>query len=128
MPFCPFYFGVSLLKLNSRKKGTLIINGLLGNPGIQGLGFGFEGLGFRVSRLGLVPTQEYSLVLSRECSKGSHGSPSLFDLERTTLISPSLQSAPANTKWSDTMGIQRGPSIVTDVSRVSCMCFKSTPA
>ena len=31
MPFCPFYFGVSLLKLNSRKKGTLIINGLLWN-------------------------------------------------------------------------------------------------
>ena len=27
-PFCPFYFGVSLLKLNSTKKGTLIINGL----------------------------------------------------------------------------------------------------
>ena len=27
----PFYFGVSLLKLNSRTKGTLIINGLLGN-------------------------------------------------------------------------------------------------
>ena len=33
MPFCPFYFGVSGLKLNSRKKGTLIINGLLGNLG-----------------------------------------------------------------------------------------------
>ena len=31
VPFCPFNFGVSLLKLNSRKKGTLIINGLLGN-------------------------------------------------------------------------------------------------
>ena len=31
VPFCPFYFGVSFLKLNSRKKGTLIINGLLGN-------------------------------------------------------------------------------------------------
>ena len=29
VPFCPFYLGVSLLKLNSRKKGTLIINGLL---------------------------------------------------------------------------------------------------
>ena len=27
----PFLFWVSLLKLNSRKKGTLIINGLLGN-------------------------------------------------------------------------------------------------
>ena len=31
VPFCPFHLGVSLLKLNSRKKGTLIINGLLGN-------------------------------------------------------------------------------------------------
>ena len=31
MPFCPLYSGVSLLKLNSRKKGTLIINGVLGN-------------------------------------------------------------------------------------------------
>ena len=31
VPFCPFYFGVSLLKLNSRKKGALIVNGLLGN-------------------------------------------------------------------------------------------------
>ena len=31
VPFCAFYFGVSLLKLNSRNKGTLIIMGLLGN-------------------------------------------------------------------------------------------------
>ena len=31
VPFYPFYLGVSLLKLNSRKKGTLIIKGLLGN-------------------------------------------------------------------------------------------------
>ena len=31
VPFCPFYFGVSLFKLNGRKKGTLTINGLLGN-------------------------------------------------------------------------------------------------
>ena len=31
VPFFPFYLGVSLLKLNSRKKGTLIIMGLLGN-------------------------------------------------------------------------------------------------
>ena len=31
VPFCPFYFGVSLLKQKSRKKGTLIIKGLLGN-------------------------------------------------------------------------------------------------
>ena len=37
VPFCPFYFGVSLLKLNSRKKGTLIINGLLGNLVIEGI-------------------------------------------------------------------------------------------
>ena len=31
VPFYPFYFGVSLLKQNSRKKGTLITKGLLGN-------------------------------------------------------------------------------------------------
>ena len=31
VPFCPLYFGVSLLKLNSRKKGTLVIDGLLEN-------------------------------------------------------------------------------------------------
>ena len=34
IPFCillPFLFWVSLLKLNSRRKGTHIINGLLGN-------------------------------------------------------------------------------------------------
>ena len=31
VPFYPFYLGVSLLKQNSRKKGTLIIQGLLGN-------------------------------------------------------------------------------------------------
>ena len=30
VPSCPF-FGVSLLQLNSRKKGSLIIKGLLGN-------------------------------------------------------------------------------------------------
>ena len=29
--FIPIYFGVSLLKLDSGKKGTLIINGFLGN-------------------------------------------------------------------------------------------------
>ena len=37
VPFCSFFFyvGVSLLlKLNSRNKGTRIINGLLGNLGI----------------------------------------------------------------------------------------------
>ena len=33
----PLYFGVSALKLNTRKKGTLIITGALGNPG-WGLG------------------------------------------------------------------------------------------
>ena len=32
VPFCPLYLGI-LLKLNSRKKGTLIINGLLENLG-----------------------------------------------------------------------------------------------
>ena len=31
VPFYPFSFGVPLLKPNSRKKGTLIIKGLLGN-------------------------------------------------------------------------------------------------
>ena len=31
VPFCPFCLGVSLLKQNSRHKGTLIIYGLLGN-------------------------------------------------------------------------------------------------
>ena len=35
MPFCRFYFGVSLLKLNNRKKGTLIINELLENLDIE---------------------------------------------------------------------------------------------
>ena len=30
-PFCPFWCGVSLLKPNSRKKGTLMIKGLLEN-------------------------------------------------------------------------------------------------
>ena len=29
--FSPFYIGAFLLKLNSRKKGTLILKGLLGN-------------------------------------------------------------------------------------------------
>ena len=32
VPFCPFYFGVSLLKLKSRKKGTLIVLGVTGEP------------------------------------------------------------------------------------------------
>ena len=31
VPFFPSYFGVSLLKLNIRKQGTLIIKGLLRN-------------------------------------------------------------------------------------------------
>ena len=33
VPYSPFHVGVSLLKLNSRKKGTLIIKGLLLNLG-----------------------------------------------------------------------------------------------
>ena len=33
VPFYPFSFWVPLLKPNSRKKGTLIIKGLLGNLG-----------------------------------------------------------------------------------------------
>ena len=33
--FFPFYLGVSLLKLNSRKKGTLIFKGLPGNLEVQ---------------------------------------------------------------------------------------------
>ena len=33
VPFYPFSFWVPLLKPNSRKKGTLIIKGLLGNIG-----------------------------------------------------------------------------------------------
>ena len=33
LPFSPFLFGVSLLKLNRRKKRTLISKGLLGNLG-----------------------------------------------------------------------------------------------
>ena len=44
VPFCPFYLGFSLLKLNSGKKGTLVLKGLLGNlvsefrqnPGVWG--------------------------------------------------------------------------------------------
>ena len=35
VPFYPFSFGVPLLKPNSKKKGTLIIKGLLGNLGEQ---------------------------------------------------------------------------------------------
>ncbi|CAE7793603.1 unnamed protein product [Symbiodinium sp. KB8] len=35
VPFCPFYLGVSLLKPNIRKKGTLIIKGLLGNLDVE---------------------------------------------------------------------------------------------
>ena len=31
VPICPFYLRVSLLKPEIRKKGTLIIEGLLGN-------------------------------------------------------------------------------------------------
>ena len=35
MPFCPFSFWVPLLKPKSRKKGTLIIEGLLGDLGVE---------------------------------------------------------------------------------------------
>ena len=31
VPFCPFYFGVPLLKPDNKKKGTLIVMGLLRN-------------------------------------------------------------------------------------------------
>ena len=31
VPFCPFHLGVSLLKPNIMKNGTLMIKGLLGN-------------------------------------------------------------------------------------------------
>ena len=34
MPFLPFDLGVSFLKLNIKKKGTLVIEGLLGNLGL----------------------------------------------------------------------------------------------
>ena len=37
VPFYPFSFGVPLLKPNSRKKGTLIIKGPLGNLGTVSL-------------------------------------------------------------------------------------------
>ena len=36
VPFCPFYFRVSLLKPNSKKKGTLIVMGPLRNPVLAG--------------------------------------------------------------------------------------------
>ena len=62
-----FYFGVCLLKLNSRKKGTLITHGLLenleaGGPSLRALRLRVprdkfyvrvKGLGFRVKGLGL---------------------------------------------------------------------------
>ena len=38
VPFFPVYFGVSLLELNIRKKGTLIIKGLLENLAWHPLG------------------------------------------------------------------------------------------
>ena len=60
VPFYPFFWGVPLLKPNSRKKGTLIIKRLLGNLGFMVLGSrvlesrveGFVGLGFRVLGFG----------------------------------------------------------------------------
>ena len=65
MPFCPFCFRVPLLKLSIRKKGTLIIKGLLRNLGVifcfriviltrahgqvaLGFGRGFWGSGLRI--------------------------------------------------------------------------------
>ena len=39
VPFCPFHLGAYLLKLNSRKKGTLIIDRLLGNLAKTGANF-----------------------------------------------------------------------------------------
>ena len=58
MPVCPVYFGVSLLKLNSRKKGNLIINGLLGN-----LGLGFGGSLYLVSLFGNLGSQAHIRVI-----------------------------------------------------------------
>ena len=37
VPFCPFYFRVPLLKPTSRKKGTLIMKGLLRNLDLDSL-------------------------------------------------------------------------------------------
>ena len=37
VPFCPYCFGVSLLKPNSRTKGTLIIQGDTGEPRFEGV-------------------------------------------------------------------------------------------
>ena len=55
VPFCPFYFRVPFIKLNIRKKGTLIVKGLLRNLGLEiqgseGLGHVRE-LGFRACRV-----------------------------------------------------------------------------
>ena len=47
VPFSPFYFGVSLLRPNSREKGTLVIRGVLGNLGKGVYGF-YKVWGFRV--------------------------------------------------------------------------------
>ena len=54
--FCPFWFRVPLLKLNIRKKGALIIKGLLRNLGFRpwdckGVGLMLRALGFRVEGL-----------------------------------------------------------------------------
>ena len=49
MPLCPFHFGVSLLKLKSRKKGALTDNGVTGEPRLLlAKDSGFYGLGSRV--------------------------------------------------------------------------------
>ena len=77
VPFYPFSFWVPLLKPNSRKKGTLIIKGLLGNLGsgdVRGVGFRVLGtvrvispcsLGFNLGGLGLFRIQ--GLGISTDC-------------------------------------------------------------
>ena len=44
VPFYPFSFWVPLLKPNSRKKGTLIIKGLLGNLVMESRDLGYGNL------------------------------------------------------------------------------------
>ena len=70
-PNSPFFpFGFFLLSLNIRKKGTLIIKGLPGNPEI---------ISPSTYLLSPVTFQE---VLSRECANGSHSAavPKLYTL------------------------------------------------
>ena len=58
----PFYFGVSLLKLKSREKGTLLINGLLGN-------------------LDLPSAQNFEMRILRCAEQGNLDSPSTQNFE-----------------------------------------------